>query len=411
MIILLVNNLAILKYVNISLLSVGTEILLGDTVNTNLASLGQALYNNGFILSTEKTVPDDKKLIQDAVNELLENNDVIITCGGIGPTEDDFTKEVISEMFDLKLVVDEAHLSWMKSRWESRGMTMPATNVKQAEIPAGATKLNNTNGTSPGIHIELKSKHVFILPGPPREFIPLVTDELVPFLKDNFTKVEKDYEFILFFNEAESALAEKIDKFKPEGLDIAYLASKGIIKLRIDKNSVSDDALKNFKNHIKETLSDNILSYENIPASKVLLRELKAKNYTISLVESITGGSFSKELVSHPGASEALIASNVLYSMDAKKELLNAEPNEDWALLTEELAIASMKKYNSSVGLAVLGEAGPVPSSKYKIGEIFISICINGEISNFTHNLRGNREDIINRAVNNCIWDLLNLIK
>ncbi len=396
---------------NIALLCVGTEILLGDTINTNLASLGQALYNNGFILSTEKTVPDDKELIQDAVNELLQNNDVIITCGGIGPTEDDFTKEVISEMFNLKLVVDEEHLSWMKSRWESRGMTMPATNVKQAEIPAGANKLNNTNGTSPGIYVEYNSKHVFILPGPPREFIPLVKDELIPFLNDNFTKVEKEYEFILFFNEAESALAEKINKFKPEGLDIAYLASKGIIKLRIDKNSVSVDALKDFKHLIKETLSDNVLSYENIPASKVLLRELKARNYTISIVESITGGLFSKELVSHPGASEALLASNVLYSMDAKKELLNAEPNEDWALLTEELAIASMKKYNSSVGLAVLGEAGPVPSSKYKIGEIFISICINGEVYNFKHNLRGNREDIINRAVNNCIWDLLNLIK
>ena len=396
---------------NIALLSVGTEILLGDTVNTNLASLGQALYQNGFLLSSEKTVPDDKKFIQDAVNELLQNNDVIITCGGIGPTEDDFTKEVISEMFDMKLVVDENHLKWMKSRWESRGMTMPTTNVKQAEIPVGATKLDNTNGTSPGIYIEYQSKHIFIFPGPPREFLPLVMDELVPFLKDNFTKVEKDYEFILFFNEAESALAEKIDKFKPKGLDIAYLASKGIIKLRIDKNSVSDDTFKNFKQQINETLSDNILSYENIPASKVLLKVLKAKNYTISLIESITGGAFSKELVSHPGASETLIASNVLYSMDSKKELLNSEPNNDWTLLSEELAVASMKKYNSSIGLAILGEAGPVPSSKYKIGEIFISICINGEIFNFTHNLRGNREDIISRAVNNCIWDLLNLIK
>ena len=396
---------------NIALLSVGTEILLGDTVNTNLASLGQALYNNGFILSTERTVADDKKLIKDAVNELLQTNDVIITCGGIGPTEDDFTKEVISEMFDLKLIIDEDHLSWMKSRWKSRGMTMPATNIKQAEIPTGATKLNNTNGTSPGIYIKYENKHVFILPGPPREFIPLVIDELVPFLKENFTKVEKDYEFILFFNKAESALAEKIDKFKPEGLDIAYLASKGIIKLRIDKNSVSDAALKDFKHQIKDTLIDNVLSYENIPASKVLLKELKAKNYTISLIESITGGSFSKELVSHPGASETLIASNVLYSMDSKKELLNDEPNDDWALLTEKLAVASMKKYNSSIGLAVLGEAGPVPSSKYKIGEIFISICIDGEVSNFTHKLTGNREDIINRAVNNCIWDLLNLIK
>lgn len=396
---------------NIALLSVGTEILLGDTVNTNLSSLGQALYNNGFILSTERTVADDKKLIKDAVNELLQTNDVIITCGGIGPTEDDFTKEVISEMFDLKLIIDEDHLSWMESRWKSRGKTMPATNIKQAEIPTGATKLNNTNGTSPGIYIKYENKHLFILPGPPREFIPLVIDELVPFLKENFTKVEKDYEFILFFNEAESALAEKIDKFKPEGLDIAYLASKGIIKLRIDKNSVSDAALKDFKHQIKDTLIDNVLSYENIPASKVLLKELKAKNYTISLIESITGGSFSKELVSHPGASETLIASNVLYSMDSKKELLNDEPNDDWALLTEKLAVASMKKYNSSIGLAVLGEAGPVPSSKYKIGEIFISICIDGEVSNFTHKLTGNREDIINRAVNNCIWDLLNLIK
>ena len=220
---------------NIALLSVGTEILLGDTVNTNLASLGQVVYSNGFILSSEKTVPDNEKLIQDAVSEMLENNDVIITCGGIGPTEDDFTKEVISEMLNLKLITDEDHLAWMKSRWESRGMTMPASNVKQAKIPEGASKLLNTMGTSPGIHIEYKNKHIFILPGPPREFIPLVTDELVPFLKANFSKVEKDYEFILFFNEAESALAEKIDKFKPEGLDIAYLASKGIIKLRIEE--------------------------------------------------------------------------------------------------------------------------------------------------------------------------------
>ena len=396
---------------NIALLSVGTEILLGDTVNTNLASLGQVLYSNGFILSSEKTVPDNKELIQEAIHEMLQNNDVIISCGGIGPTEDDFTKEVISEMLNLTLIVDEDHLSWMKSRWEGRGMNMPSTNIKQAEIPEGATKLNNTTGTSPGIYIEHENKHIFILPGPPREFIPLVTDELIPFLKNNFTKVEKDYEFILFFNEAESALAEKIDNFKPEGLDIAYLASKGIIKLRIDKNSVSDSLLKDFKYQIENTLKDNILSYENIPASKVLLNKLKEKDYTISLVESVTGGAFSKELVNHAGASETLVASNVLYSMDAKKELLNEEPIEDWTILSENLAIESMKKYNSSIGLAVLGEAGPVSSSNYKIGEIFISIYMGGEISNFTHKLRGNREDIINRAVNNCIWDLLNLIK
>src|SRR5210317_1668749 len=119
------NNLAILISVNISLLSIGTEILLGDTINTNLSSLGQILYNNGFVLTSEVTVPDEKNLIKEKLHELLKNNDVIITCGGIGPTEDDFTKDVISEYLGLNLVLDSEHLSWMESRWESRGLVMP----------------------------------------------------------------------------------------------------------------------------------------------------------------------------------------------------------------------------------------------------------------------------------------------
>ena len=108
---------------NIALLSVGTEILLGDTVNTNLSSLGQILHDNGYILTTEITVPDNKELIQKATQDLLNEHDVVVTCGGIGPTEDDFTKEVISELLDLELLVDDEHIQWMKSRWESRGLT------------------------------------------------------------------------------------------------------------------------------------------------------------------------------------------------------------------------------------------------------------------------------------------------
>ena len=388
---------------NIALLSIGTEILLGDTINTNLSSLGQILYSNGFTLTSELTVPDQKEIIKDKLEHLIINNDVVITCGGIGPTEDDFTKEVISEYLGLSLILDNEHLAWMKSRWESRGLVMPQNNIKQAELPEGSKKLTNTNGTSPGIYIKNNDKHIFILPGPPREFTPLVKDEVIPFLNKNFERTEKDYEFILFYNQAESALAQEIDKFKPINLDIAYLASKGIIKLRYDKNSVPSEALIDFKNNIRKTLNDYILSTENIPASKVLLNLLHEKKLTISLVESITGGNLASALVNHPGASKALVASNILYTMESKKEFLSSEISKDWNTLTEDLAKSSRIKYNSDISLAILGEAGPMPSTDYKIGQIFISIATESNTETIEHNLRGSRDDIISRSVNNAM--------
>ncbi len=405
------NNFANVNTVNIALLSVGTELLLGDTINTNLSSLGQILYSNGFILSSEITVPDNKENIKDEFLKLLENNDVIITCGGIGPTEDDFTKEVICSSININLEVDDEHLSWMKSRWESRGLSMPETNIKQAEIPVGSKKLNNSQGTAPGILIKHSGKYIFILPGPPREFNPLVIDQVVPLLKENFPTTNKDYEFVLFFNQAESSLADDINKFKPEGIDIAYLASKGIIKLRYDKNSVNEVKLNKFLNQLDTGFKDSIISYENIPASKALFNLLKEKKLTLSIVESITGGNLSSEIINFPGASSVLLAANTLYSNEAKKEFLSSNISDDWDVLSKQLVEKSLEKYNSSISLAILGEAGPIPSSKYKIGEIFIAISNKKETVTFNHKLRGSREDIIARSVNNAIWDLINFIK
>lgn len=396
---------------NISLLSVGTEILLGDTVNTNLSSLGKILYEDGFLLDSEVTVSDDRNSINEKFMSLLSNNDVVITCGGIGPTEDDFTKEVICEALELDLVVDQDHVEWMKSRWESRGLSMPEINIKQAEIPNGATKLNNTMGTAPGILIEVQNKLVFILPGPPREFIPLIKDEVIPRLKDKFTSSEKDYSFITFFNQPESSLAQSINKFKPESLDLAYLASKGIIKLRYDKNSVANDELSNFINNVKSEFSEDILAYENISAPNVLFNTLNEKKLTISVVESITGGSFTAELVKFPGASKVLIAGNTLYTTKAKEEFLDTEISDDWIVLSEELSKKSLEKYGTDIAVTILGEAGPVPSSNYAIGEIFISITSNTHTQNTQHRLRGNREDILARSVNNIVWDLINFVK
>ena len=132
----------------IGFLTIGTEILLGDTVNTNLTNLGKRLYENGFKLDKDITISDQKDEIDKSLKFLLEDCDVVVTSGGLGPTEDDITKETISESLSLELDLDDKHLEWMRERWKARGLIMPETNIKQAYIPVGSEKLTNTQGLS-----------------------------------------------------------------------------------------------------------------------------------------------------------------------------------------------------------------------------------------------------------------------
>ncbi len=397
----------------IGLLSVGTEILLGDTVNTNLTNLGKRLYDAGFQLNTEITTSDNEKEIHDAITYLLESCDVVITSGGLGPTEDDITKEVISNSLSLDLELDESHVEWMKERWKSRGLIMPETNIKQAYIPAGSEKLINTQGTAPGIRISKDDKEIFIFPGPPREFIPLVEDELLPYLSENFEKNDTDYQFVMFFNQAESSLAAEIDKFKPEGLDIAYLASRGIIKLRLDRNSVSKNEFDKFIKKIDEIFSEDILAYENISVEKALGSLIAKNDITISFVESMTGGLLSSFLVKNPGISKYFYGADVVYSNEAKSILLadNDIDLESWEELCVNLTHSSLEKYKTDICLTILGEAGPLSSSKYPVGTLFICIS-NGDKTVLTdHKMNGNREEILQRSANKAQWELIKFIK
>ncbi len=396
----------------IGLLTVGTEILLGDTLNTNLANLGNILYNSGYTLNTELTVSDNEIEITEGYEYLATKSDLIIVCGGLGPTQDDITKETISNKLNLELILDKDHVTWMKDRWKTRGLKMPKTNIKQALVPKGAKKLTNSKGTAPGLHLEINNKNIFILPGPPDEFIPLVKDELIPFLLNSYKGNVKNYEFILFYNQAESFLANEIDKFKPKDIDIAYLASKGIIKLRYDKNSLSKDDHKEFINKIEENFNEDILAYENIEISTILSNLLKLKKLTLTTVESITGGLISSKLTQNPGISKNFISGDIVYTSESKSKLLNIDLNtDDWEELSIELCFASLKKYKSNISIAILGEAGPITHTKYPIGKIFIAISNNDKTQVTEHKLNGNRKEIIERAANKAIWELIKFIK
>ncbi len=396
----------------IGLLTVGTEILLGDTLNTNLSNLGIILYNSGFTLNTEITVADKENEITEGYEYLVNKNDLIIVCGGLGPTEDDITKETISKNLNLELILDNDHVTWMEERWNSRGLKMPKTNIKQALVPKGAKKLTNTKGTAPGLHLEISNKNIFILPGPPNEFIPLVKDELIPFLVKSYKGNIKNYEFILFYNQAESFLANEIDKFKPKDIDIAYLSSKGIIKLRYDKNSISKDDHKKFLNNIEEKFTEDILAFENIEISKILSDLLKSNKLTLSTVESITGGLISSKITKNPGMSKNFISGDIVYTSESKSKLLNIDlKTDDWEELSIELCFASLNKYKSNLSIAILGEAGPITNSKYPIGKIFIAISNNEKTQVTEHKLNGNRTEIIERAANKAIWELIKFVK
>ena len=262
---------------------------------------------------------------------MYDNCDVVITCGGLGPTEDDITREVISKHLNIELILDEDHVAFMKKRLQARGLLMPETNVKQAFLPKDSLKLNNTQGTAPGSLIEIDEKKIYIFPGPPREFIPLVTDELIQRLIQETNKDPKNYQFILFYNQAESSLAQGINEFKPEGIDIAYLASKGIIKLRYDKNSISNDDESNFIENIRNKYAEDIIAYENIDISKILLDLFSEKEITLSIIESITGVELSSKITKNPGASSVLKGSSVVYTNDSKNLLLDGEYNlKNW---------------------------------------------------------------------------------
>ena len=396
----------------IGLLTVGTEILLGDTLNTNLSNLGNILYNSGFTLSTELTVSDNKTEITEGYKYLESKNNVIIVCGGLGPTEDDITKEVIAEYLNLELILDNEHVSWMEERWKFRGLKMPEINIKQALVPDGAKKLTNTKGTAPGLHLKIDNKNIFVLPGPPNEFIPLVKDEVVPFLKTTKKGNKKEYKFILFYNQAESYLASEVNKFKPKDIDIAYLANKGIIKLRYDKNSLSKQDYEKFIIDIKNNFSDDILAYENVDISSILFELLKDNSLTISTVESITGGLIASKLTQNPGISNNYISGDIVYTPISKSKLLNSDQStEDWEELSIELCFASLKKYDSNISISILGEAGPLTSSQYPIGKIFIAISNNDKTQVTEHKLNGNRSEIIEKASNKAIWELIKFIK
>lgn len=372
---------------NAQIITIGDEILIGQVVDTNSAWLAKELNKIGIQVSKIISIGDDASEIQQTITEALHSSNIVIITGGLGPTKDDITKNVLCRIFNSELVLDNSVLENIKFLLDKRNIPLNENNISQAMVPDKAKVMNNSLGTAPGLMFEINGKLLFSLPGVPYEMKHIFSEHISAELQNKFQLLSNFHKTILTAGLAESVLAEKIQEWEnriPKDIKLAYLPSPGFIRLRLSKNNAnkSDIETINFLvEKLKTILPENIIATEDIRLEEVLGNLLKQNSKTISTAESCTGGKIASLITSIPGSSAYFKGSIIAYSNEIKvKELsVNLETLEIYGAVSEqtviEMAENIIKKFNTDYSLAVSGIAGPDGGSEQKpVGTIWIAV-------------------------------------
>lgn len=375
------------------IITIGDELLLGQTINTNLTWIGKELSNQGVEILKSATIQDDSKEIVQTLDHFLKNVDVVIITGGLGPTNDDLTKETLTEYFNTKLVLNKEVLVHVENIFKAVGKEMLDSNIHQAMLPENCIVLENLEGTAPGMWFEKEDKIVISLPGVPYEMKSLLAKEVIPRLAKIFNFQESKYETLMVQGIGESFLAEKIkiweDNLYAEGLALAYLPSPGIIRLRIssknDKNSLSKIAA--YTNELEKMLPQYVYGRNDESIFEKVGELLVNKKATVGTIESCTGGGIANAFTLNSGASNYFQGSLVTYSNDLKIKLANVSPNtlNSYGAVSKEVAIEMAKGGKEKLGvdyaIAVTGIAGPTGGSDEKpVGLVWIAIASSEKV-------------------------------
>ncbi len=368
-------------------ITIGNELLSGLTVDTNSSYLGRELAAIGIPVVWKTAVGDNPKDIKAAVCAGLKAGDLVICTGGLGPTSDDITLNVLSKHFKQKLVLDKSVFEYLKSRFAKRGVAMPVCNVKQALVPEKAKVLFNSQGTAPGILFKLKNKKLILLPGVPRE-VKAIWQESI---KSDLERAP-GRRFILSTalrttGIPESAITEKLtslEKTLKPGV-LAYLPGQLGVDLRVTLYGEDQKALKRQAGEIirklKSVLKHHIYGSEGQSLEEVLGLVLKREKLTLGLAESCTGGLIGDRITNVPGSSQYFIGGIVAYNNRIKEKMLGVRAQtliKHGAVSAEtvrQMALGARKKFKSDIGLSISGIAGPDGGSALKpVGLVFIGI-------------------------------------
>ncbi|MDU6115112.1 MAG: competence/damage-inducible protein A [Paeniclostridium sordellii] len=388
------------------IITVGTEILLGDIVNTNSQFLAKELASLGLDVYYQSTVGDNESRLMDTLNESLDRSDIIITTGGLGPTNDDITKEVAAKCFNQELVFYNDIWKDIKQYFEKIGVEPTDNNKKQAYFPKDCIILNNSNGTAPGAILKKENKMIIVLPGPPKEMIPMFNNELKKHL-ENLTDYKLISRTLRFFGIGESELEDKLSDIinNQTNPTIAPYAKEGEVTLRITAKSYTKDDADNLidevENKIKTVVGKYLYGYGETTLEETVAKLLVEKNLTIAVSESCTGGMVSSMLIDYPGISQVFMEGCVTYSNEAKMSRLGVkkETLDSFGAVSTETAIEMAKgvamNLKTNVGLSTTGIAGPGGGTTEKpVGLVYIGLYINGKIKVKKLNLAGSREKI-----------------
>jgi nicotinamide-nucleotide amidase len=402
-------------------ISVGTELLLGNIVNTNAQYLSQKCAELGLSVYYQVTVGDNEKRLEATIKHAINRSDVVILTGGLGPTEDDLTKETVAKAIGRKLETNEESLELIKSYFAKRKATIAANNYKQAEVIEGAIVLQNGNGTAPGQIVEDEGTLIILLPGPPNEMKPMFEEQVFPYLrkKNKYSLYSKMVKITgIGESSVEMAIKDLIDK--QTNPTIAPYAKASEVNLRITASAKSESVAEALIAPIIEELrirfgNKIFTTQEDETLAMVVVKLLNQKGLKVSTAESITGGLIVTKLTDCPGASNVIEKAYITYSDQAKEDelLVPSKLIEKYGVVSAETAEAMARglynKTGSDVTLGITGVAGPTGGSdKVPIGTVYICCYYNGEV--YTRNivLPGNRAKVREDAAINAL-DLIRI--
>jgi len=392
------------------IVSVGTELLLGQIVDTNAAHLARVLSELGIIVYRRTTVGDNHDRLLAALQQALNESDAVITIGGLGPTMDDITRETLAEAMGDTLRYDEQIARRLTAFFRSRNVPMPDSILKQAQIPTRGRYLDNPNGTAPGLLFEKDGKIGIALPGPPSEFLPMVENHVVPYLRDKTGGRTIRSRVLRICGMGESLVEERVkDLMTGSNPTVAPYAKTGEVHLRVSAMAESAEAadamIAPVVAEIERRLGDHIYSSDDEPLETAVVRLLTERGLTIAAAESCTGGLLATRITDVPGSSRVFLGGAVTYSNEAKTDLVSvpAELIERRGAVSPEVAEAMARgaraRFGADFGVGITGIAGPEGGTPEKpVGLVYIAVADANGVEVEQNRFLGSRKDIRYRS-------------
>ena len=392
------------------IISSGTELLMGQIIDTNAAFLSAQLPQLGINLYYRETVGDNRERLAQVIKQALDRSDVVFTIGGLGPTDDDITKETVAEVTGHTLELNEECAEELRNYFANTGRPFSHTNYKQVMFPKNARILKNPIGTAPGCVFEKNGKYVIIMPGPPKEFKKMFAEQVVPFLREIGEGDIIMSKSIKTFGISESLLGEKLRVFSAQSNPtVADYLGEGDIQIRVTAKGKTDEECQSLIDEtvkkIEDMLGEYIYGYDDDTIPSLAKKVLIDNNLTISLAESCTGGLIGKTLTDFSGISASLLFDAVTYSNFAKMKVLGVkeETLKIHGAVSEETAFEMcegvQKLTDSDVAVSVTGIAGPKSDDTDKpVGLVYICIYFKGRFYPYKLNLIGSRDNIRRRT-------------